>query len=100
MSHGEPSRANRLRRAWLGSSVAAIVLGAAATWTFTRCAALPDDRCIEDGIGPDVYFHDGCLVCVCDAQGELRCYPGSRCAPDAGVLHGPTAEDPRDSELP
>lgn len=86
-----------MRRAWLGSSLAALVLGAAAAWSFTRCAALPDDRCMEDGIGPDVYFHDGCLVCVCDAEGELHCYP-SNCPADAGVLHAPTASAPGDSE--
>lgn len=99
MSHVGFSRAKRLRRTWLGSSIAAVVLAAAAAWSFTRCAALPDDRCMADGIGPDVYFHDGCMICVCDAGGELHCYP-SNCSPDAGALRESAASDPSDSELP
>jgi hypothetical protein len=54
---------------------------------------------MQDGIGPDVYFHDGCLICVCDAESQIHCYP-SICSPDAGVPGGPTASDPTDSELP
>lgn len=99
MSHLEFSRTRQRRRAWLGSSVVAAFLGVAAAWSFTRCAALPDDRCIQDGIGPEVYFRDGCMLCVCDAAGELHCYP-SNCSPDAGVLNDSTASDPKDSELP
>jgi hypothetical protein len=99
MAHIQFSRAKLGRRACLGSSVAAVLLGTAAAWSFARCAALPDDRCIQDGIGPDVYFHDGCLICVCDAANELRCYP-SACSPDAGSLDGPATVDPTDSQLP
>jgi hypothetical protein len=83
------SRADRRRRAWLGSGIAASLLSVAAAWSFTRCAALPDDRCIEDGIGPDVYFRDGCMICVCDAAGELRC-TSRDCSPDAGLLRNST----------
>jgi len=53
----------------------------------------------KDGNGPDVYFHDGCMLCVCDAAGELHCYP-SNCSPDAGVLRNSTAADLQDPELP
>jgi hypothetical protein len=90
---------NRRRRTWLGSSLAVVFLGVAAAWSFTRCAALPDDRCIQDGIGRDVYFHDGCLICICDAASELHCYPGN-CSSDAGVLRDSTEAEAPESELP
>jgi len=94
MSHVQWWRAQRGRRAWIGSSVAVALFGVAAAWSFTHCAALPEDRCIKDGIGPDVSFRDGCLICICDANGELHC-TSRDCSPDAGLL-GSTGN----SELP
>jgi hypothetical protein len=99
MSHEKFSGARRRRHVWLGSSFSAVVLSLAAAWSFARCSALPDDRCMEDGIGPDVYFHEGCMICVCDAAGELHCYPGN-CSPDAGMVLDSTASVPTESELP
>lgn len=54
---------------------------------------------MQDGIGPDVYFSEGCMLCVCDAAGELHCYPDN-CSPDAGMALDSTASVPAASELP
>ena len=79
--------------------MAAAVLGVGAAWFFTRCAGMPDDRCIANGIGPEAYFHEGCLICICDAAGELHCNSGN-CSPDAGSARDSIGADATEPEVP
>jgi hypothetical protein len=74
----------------LGSSVAALALGAIGLWSFSRCAALPDDRCLDDGIhsavGRIIPSEDACMTCYCDATAELHCVSTGCATPDGGLM--------------
>lgn len=79
----------RSRRRLLGSSITAVAIGALGVWSFFRCASLPDERCLDEGIRPDLgrisTSDQGCMSCYCDASGELHCIPRG-CSADAGVM--------------
>ena len=77
------------RRQLLGGGFTAVALGAIGIWMFSRCAAPPDDRCLDDSLRPEpagmVSAERGCMLCYCDARGELRCLYRS-CRLDGGVV--------------
>jgi len=80
----------RRRPGLIGPGVAAVALGTLGVWSSSHCAALPDDRCLDDGIqiatGRIVPSEDGCMICRCDANAQLHC-AATRCAwPDGGVV--------------
>jgi hypothetical protein len=80
----------RGRRGLVGSSAAAVALAALGLWSFSRCAALPDDRCRDDGIHTEpwriVSSQDACMTCYCDVNAQLYCVSMGCSLPDAGVM--------------